>query len=291
MPAGRRAYWKGYLRLSLVSIGIELFDAEDKKSEISFNQIHKPSGRRVNHVKSVQGIGPVPNSEIVSGYEIEKDNYVILEPDELDAVKLESKRTIELNRFVPLQEIDARYIEQPYYVVAADEYANEGYLVIREALMQAKRAGLGQLTHGGKEHLVAISALEKGLVLFRLRYANEVKPAADYFSDLPRLKLDREMVELATELVQKKSGAFEPEKYSDTYATALRSLINRKAKGEKIIATPEAEPVGNNVINLMDALRKSLKGNAASKEAPVDPKPARKTRPRAAPKAARRRSG
>lgn len=264
MPAGGRAYWKGYLRLSLVSVGVELFDAEEKRSQISFNQIHKPTGRRVNHVKSVQGVGPIPTSEIVSGYEIDKDRYVTLEPDEMKALKLESKRTIELSRFAPVAEIDPRFVEQPYYVVPADEYATEGYLVICEALAKTKRAGLGQLTHGGKEHLIVVTALNGGLVLYRLRYANEVKAAAEFFDNLPRAKLDREMVDLASELIERKSGSFDPEDYSDTYATELKKLIAKKAKGEPIVAAPEPEPAESNVINLMDALRKSL----GSKEQP-----------------------
>jgi len=284
MPAGRRAYWKGYLRLSLVSIGVELFDAEDKKTNIRFHQIHKKTGKRVNHVTSVQGVGPIERSEIVSGYEIDKDRYVILEPDELDAVKLESKRTVELNRFVPLADIDARYVEQPYYIVPTDEYAGEGYLVIREALAKADRVGLGQLTHGGKEHLIAVAPLEKGLVLYRLRYANEVKPAASFFDELPHLKLDKEMVEMASELIAKKSGGFDPEDYSDKYATELKKLIARKSKGEKIVAAPEPEPASGNVINLMDALRNSLKGKGKAEE------PAEKAPKKAAAKPRRKAS-
>ena len=273
MPAGQRAYWKGYLRLSLVSIGIELFDAEDKRSHVSFHQIHKPSGRRVSHVKSVEGVGTVPNAEIVSGYEIESDRYVVLEPDELDAVKLDSKRTVELDHFIALEELDFRYIEQPYYVVPADEYAEEGYLVIRDALLRNNRAGLGQLTHGGKEHLIAVAALDRGLVLYRLRYANEIKPSTDFFGELPRMKLDREMIQLATELIDKKSGDFDPGEYTDKYSTELKKLIDRKAKGERIISTPEPEPAESNVVNLMDALRSSLKNRSARSE-PTGRKPA-----------------
>ncbi len=279
MPAGRRAYWKGYLRLSLVSVGIELFDAEEKKAQISFNQIHKPTGRRINYVKSVQGVGPVDKDDIVSGYEIDKDRYVTLDPDELDAVKLESKRTIELNRFAPMEDVDARFVEQPYYVVPADEYSAEGYMVIREALAKTGRVGLGQMTHAGKEHLIAVNALGDGLVLYRLRYANEVKAAEDFFSDLPRGKLDKEMVDLASELIERKSGDFDPEDYTDKYATELKKLIARKAKGERIVATPEPEPASSNVINLMDALRKSLgsKEGARAKNREQDEEP-RETR-------------
>lgn len=289
MPAGRRAYWKGYLRLSLVSVGIELFDAEDKKSQISFNQIHKPTGRRINYVKSVQGVGPVPTSEIISGYEIDKDRYVTLDPDELTAVKLESKRTIELGRFAPAAEIDSRFVEQPYYVVPSDEYAAEGYMVIREALAKTGRAGIGQMTHGGKEHLIAVTALGDGLVLYRLRYANEVKAAKDFFGDLPRAKLDKEMVDLASELIERKSGPFDPEDYDDKYATELKKLIARKAKGEKIVAAPEPEPAESNVINLMDALRKSLGDKRAAR--PADRETAAPAPRKKATKSPRRKAG
>ena len=178
-PPGR-AYWKGFLRLSLVSIGIEVYSAEEKRAEIHFNQIHKPTGKRINYTKTVQGVGPVQASDIVKGYEIDKDDYVVLEPEELEAVRLESKRTVDLTQFVSATEIDPRFFEQPYYLVPSDEYALEGYLVIREALRKTGKIGIGQMTLAGREHLVGVAPLEQGLMMERLRYANEIKSSKDF---------------------------------------------------------------------------------------------------------------
>jgi DNA end-binding protein Ku len=260
-----RAYWKGFLRLSLVSIGVELYNAVDSGSEISFNQIHKPSGKRINYTKTVKGIGEVESSDIVKGYEVDKDQYIILEPDEIESIKLESKKTLDLQQFVDVKEIDPRYFERPYYVVPADEHATEGYLVIRNALEKMSKVGVGQITMGGREHLVAVGPVEKGLVMEILRYANEIKAASSYFHDLPDLKLDSEMVSLATELIGRKAAAFEPQKYRDSYAVALKALVDEKAKGHTITAPSEAVPKGGNVINLMDALRKSVRGDKGAK--------------------------
>jgi DNA end-binding protein Ku len=264
-----RAYWKGFLRLSLVSISVEVFNAEDRKADVSFHQIHKPTGKRVRYTKTVEGVGEIAAKDIVSGYEIEKGHYVIMEPAEIDAMKLESKRTIELSQFVPLGEVDPRFFEQPYYVTPGDEYAAEGYLVIREALRKTGTIGVGQLTAGGREHLIGVAPLEQGLMLNRLRYADEVRPLKQFFSDLPKLKLDHEMVDLATELIERKQGRFRPEAFEDHYETELRKLIQRKAKGEKIFEEPEPEPHKGNVINLMDALRDSLKKGDTAKPAPA----------------------
>lgn len=285
-PSGR-AYWKGFLRLSLVSISVEVFSAEDRRADIRFNQIHKPSGKRVNYTKTVKGLGPVETKDIVSGYEIDDDNYVVLEPEEIAALKLDSKRTIELTQFVPESEIDPRYFEEPYYVVPADEYAVEGYQVIREALRKAGKCGIGQLTHGGREHLVAVSPLDRGLSLNRLRYANEIKGLQAFFGDIPALKLDPEMVAIASELIDRKSGDFHPEEFSDRYAVELRKLIDKKAKGERIVTAPEPEPQGGNVINLMDALRRSLGQPGGSRTPPPHGTP-RKTGPRQSARRAER---
>lgn len=264
-----RADWKGFLRLSLVSIAVEVFNAEDRQADVAFHQIHKPSGKRVHYTKTVEGVGEVKAKDIVSGYETAKGEYVTMSPEEIDAVKLESKRTIELTQFVPLAEVDPRYFEQPYYVVPGDDYAAEGYLVIREALKKTGTMGVGQLTAGGREHLIGIAPLEQGLMLNRLRYADELRPIPQFFSDLPKLKLDHEMVELATELIERKEGRFRPEAFEDHYETELKKLIQRKSKGETIVPEPEPEPPRGNVVNLMDALRSSLSKGRAEKAAPA----------------------
>ena len=285
-----RAYWKGFLRLSLVSIAVEVFNAEDRKADVSFHQIHKPTGKRVHYTKTVEGVGEIAAKDIVSGYEIDKGEYVIMEPAEIDAVKLESKRTIELSQFVPLADVDPRYFEQPYYVTPGDEYAAEGYLIIREALKKTGTIGVGQLTAGGREHLIGVAPLEQGLMLNRLRYEGEVRPIKQYFSDLPKLKLDHEMVDLATELIERKQGRFRPEAFEDHYETELRKLVQRKAKGEKIVAEPEPELPKGNVINLMDALRDSLNKGRTAKSVPVR-KAALKRKPAPRKKAKSRAGG
>lgn len=262
MPKRARTYWKGFLRLSLVSIAVEVYNAVESKSEISFRQIHKPSGRRVSYQKIVQGIGEIDTSDIVKGYEVEPDTYVTLEPDEIDAVKLDSRKTIDLVQFVDAKDIDYRYFERPYFLVPADELAGEGYIVIRDALRKTGKVGLAQVTIAGREWLVAIAPLEDGLVMEMLRYADELRKTEDFFDEIPNIKPEKEMVDLAVQLIGKKSSAFKPENFQDHYATALRELVQQKLKGRKIIApSEETRPKGSNVVDLMEALRRSVGGN------------------------------
>jgi len=254
-----RAYWKGFLRLSLVSISVEIYNAVETKSEISFRQIHKPSGRRINYTKTVQGIGEVKSADIVKGYEVGTDTYVTLDPDEINAVKLESKKTIDLVKFVDVAEIEPRYFERPYFIAPADKHSAEGYVVIRDALKKTAKAGLAQLTIAGREWLVAITALGDGLLMEMLRYADELKEPAQFFDEVPDAKPDKEMVDLAVELIERKTGEFTPEEFEDHYATALRALVDKKLKGQKIKAPhEEAAPGSAKVIDLMSALRKSI---------------------------------
>jgi DNA end-binding protein Ku len=278
MPRAPRAYWKGFLRLSLVSIGVQIYNAVESKAEITFRQIHKPSGRRVNYEKVVQGVGKVESADIAKGYEVDADTYVLLEPEEIDAIKLESKRTIDLVQFVDAKQIDYRYFERPYFVVPADEMAGEGYVVIREALRKTGKVGLAQITIAGREWLVAVAPVEDGLMMELLRYAEELRDPADYFDEVPTAKPDKEMVELAVQLIEKKSGAFNPRKFQDHYATALRELVQDKLKGRKIIAPrEEARPTGSNVVDLMEALKRSVGQPASAGKA----KAARGTKKRA----------
>jgi len=254
-----RAYWKGFLRLSLVSIGVEIYNAVESAAEINFRQIHKPSGRRVNYEKVVPGIGKIDNADIVKGYEVDDDTYVTLEPEEIDAVKLESKKTIDLVQFVDPEDIDYRYYERPYFITPADDLAAEGYVVIREALRKSDKVGLAQVTLGGREWLVAISPLEDGLIMEMLRYAEELRDPADYFDEVPALKPDKEMIDLAVQLIGKKAAPFAPEKYVNHYRAALKELVQEKLKGRKIVAPhEEARPKGANVVDLMEALKRSI---------------------------------
>jgi DNA end-binding protein Ku len=253
-----RAYWKGFLRLSLVSIGVHLHNAVESKSEISFRQIHKPSGKRVNYQKVVQGVGPIENADIAKGYEVDADTYVLLEPEEIDAIKLESKRTIDLVQFVDAKEIDYRYFERPYFLVPADEMSGEGYAVIRDALRKTGKVGLAQLTVSGREWLVAVAPLEDGLVMEILRYANELREPAEYFDEVPTAKPQKDMVDLAVQLIDKKSGQFDAKKFEDHYGTALKELVQEKLKGRKVVAKEAERPSGGNVVDLMEALKRSV---------------------------------
>jgi DNA end-binding protein Ku len=264
MPRSR-AYWKGFLRLSLVTIGVHVHNAVESKSEISFRQIHKPTGRRVNYQKVVQGVGEVENADIVKGFEVDKDQYVLLDPAEIDAMKLETKHTINLVQFVDAEDIDYRYFERPYFLVPGDEMAGEGYAVIRDALRKTGKVGLGQVTIGGREWLVAVAPLEDGLMMELLRYADELRKPADYFDEVPTAKPQKEMIDLAVQLIDKKSGPFDAKQFDDHYGTALRELVQEKLKGHKIIAKETERPSGGNVVDLMEALKRSIEGTAPEK--------------------------
>ena len=270
MPSRPRAYWKGYLRLSLVSISVELYPATASAEVTALHQIHKPSGKRVRYEKVVPGVGPIETSDIVKVFEIDDDSYVVLEPEELEEIKLESSRAIELAQFVDRAEIDLPYFEKPYYVVPEGDVPTEGFIVIREALTSTGKVGLGKLTMRGRENLVAIMPFDKGLILETLRYQNELRAADPDFADIPDLKIDKEMIELATELIRRKSRPFDPAQFRDAYAEALKQLVERKRAGRAIIATGEEdrrEP--GKIINLIDALKKSV-GQAAPRRPPTE---------------------
>ena len=265
-----RAYWQGQIRLALVSIPVEVYAATKSGAAISFRQIHEPSGKPINYEKVVQGIGPVDRDEIVKGFEISKGNYVLLEDDEIEAVKIESRKTLELVQFVDADEIDVFYFEKPYYVVPQDELAEEAFVVLREALRQKKKVALGQLSVRGREMLVSLKPCGKGIVMETLRYEDEVRRAQTYFKDIPASKPDKEMLELAGSLIDKKSAPFDAGEFHDRYVDALKKLVDKKAKakGKKILEDVE-EPSGSgksNVIDLMAALKKSVKDDKPGKK-------------------------
>lgn len=266
MPA--RAYWQGQIRLALVSIPVEIYSATKSGAAISFRQIHEPSGKRIHYEKVVDGIGPVDPDEIMKGFEVAKGDYVLLDEEEIAGVKLESKRTLELTQFVDLADVDAIYYDRPYYVVPADDLADEAFIVLREALRRAKKVGLGQLALRGREYVVALKPCGRGMVLETLRYADEVNKAAGYFRDIPDAKPDEDLLDLATTLIEKKSGKFNASEFHDRYVDALRDLIDRKLKSKtgKVSLDLEEERApahGSNVIDLMAALKKSLDRPAA----------------------------
>ncbi len=271
-----RAYWQGQIRLALVSIPVEIYSATKTGSKISFNQIHEPSGKRVSYEKVVSGIGPIDRDDIIKGYEISKGNYVLLEEEEIEAVKVESKRTLELVQFVDASEIDPLYYEKPYYVAPKDELAEEAFVVLREALRKAGKIGLGQLSVRGQEKLVALKPCGKGLLLETLRYADEVRKGQAFFSEIEESKPDKELLELATTLIDKKTAPFDASEFEDRYVEALRKLIDKKAKSksDKLVLEDVDEPEGGksgNVIDLMAALKKSVgsEKDGAAKKAPA----------------------
>ncbi|WP_394659715.1 Ku protein [uncultured Novosphingobium sp.] len=268
-----RAYWQGQIRLALVSIPVEIYPATKSGASISFRQIHEPSGKPINYEKVVQGIGPVDHGDIVKGYEVSKGNFVLLEDDEIEAVKIESRKTLELVQFVDQHEIDVFYFEKPYYVVPADDLADEAFIVLRDALRKTRKIALGQLSVRGREQLISLRPCGKGIVLETLRYADEVKRAQSYFNEIPNETPSEDLLDLATTLIEKKSAPFEPSEFHDRYIDALKGLIDKKskAKGKKKILEDVDEPEtgrGSNVIDLMAALRKSV-GSGAAKKAPA----------------------
>jgi len=254
-----RAYWSGRLRLALVSIPVEIVPATKSSSRISFNQIHEPTGKRIRYEKVVPGVGPVEPEDIVKGYEVEKGKYVLLSDKEINEVKLEAKKSVDLVQFVDQDAIDPVYFERPFFVLPdeEDEDATEAYLVLREALRKTRKVALGQIVVRGQGSIVAISPNGKGLMMETLRYADEVKKPETAFDDIPSKKVDADLVELAEELIGKRSGEFEPEKFKDTYTVALRELIDAKLEKRAPKEIEEAPPASN-VINLMDALRRSV---------------------------------
>ncbi len=261
--AAPRTYWTGHLRLSLVSIDIALYSAVSRAGRTSLRQIHKKSGQPIRHQKTAEGVGPVDTAEIVKGFEAEKGSFVVLEPDELDEIRLESKDAIRIVQFVDHSEIDPRFYDKPYYVAPRGKAATEGFVVIREALRAAKKTALGQMATRGREHLVAIRPCGDGLLLETLRYADEVKSSDSVFSDIDDAEVDSEMLELAEDLIAKKSKPFDPKGFKDSYEEALRELIEEKAKGKAIVSSGGKKAKSAQVIDLMEALKKSVKEERA----------------------------
>jgi len=289
-----RAYWQGQIRLALVSIPVEVYAATKSGATIAFNQIHKPSGKRINYEKVVQGVGPVDRDEIVKGYEVSKGNYVLIEDDEIEAAKVESRKTLDLVQFVDAGEIDVFYFEKPYYVVPQDDLAEEAFIVLRDALKASGKVGIGQISVRGRETLVSLKPCGKGLVLETLRYEDEVRAAQSYFKGIAATKPEKSLLDLATTLIEQRTAPFEPGEFHDRYADALKKLIAKKQKagGKKILEDVEepADSRGSNVIDLMAALKKSVgseKGalrqaqgeRGPAKKAPAKKAPAKKAAP------------
>ncbi|MFO1115258.1 MAG: Ku protein [Beijerinckiaceae bacterium] len=273
-----RTFWKGHMRLALVTIPIRLVTAEKASAVPRFHQIDRKSKQRIRYIKVVPGKGEVAKEDIVMGYEVEPGNYVLMEEGELDAVRLETRHTIELTQFVDLAEIDPLYFDRPYYVLPDGDVAEEGYCVIRDALKEKKKAAIGQLTLRGKENLVAVYPGGAGLVVDTLRYASEIKDADDIFSDISRSKPRADMISMAENLIQSRSEPFEPQKFKNHYAEALRDLVQTKLTKGGAVAVEETRTPGAKVLDFMEALRRSVgEDKATGKESSAAArKPARR---------------
>jgi DNA end-binding protein Ku len=261
MPA--RAYWSGQIRLALVSIPVQLFTATKTAARVSFNQIHKPTGKRIRYEKVVPGVGAVDADEIIRGYEVEKGKYVLFEDEEIDDVKLEAKRTIDLVQFVDEDEIDEVYFDKPLYVAPDDdEVAGEAYVVLRDAMKTTGKVGLGHLVVRGKSSIVCLKPHGKGLAIETLRYADEVHKADQFFAEVPDVEPEEELKAMAEELIRRKVKPFDAKAFKDPYESALRELIQAKLEDRppEEIDMPQ---VGAQVINLMDALKKSMSAEGA----------------------------
>jgi DNA end-binding protein Ku len=276
-----RAYWKGYLKLSLVSCPVALFPASSEREKISFHQINKKTGNRIKYRKMDAETGDeVESSDIVKGYEVGKGEYIEIEPEELEAIAIESKRTIEIDEFVPKKEIDELYLNSPYYIVPDGEVGQQAFAVIREAIRREGMVALARVVFTSREHVIALEPRGKGLLGMTLRYPYEVRKEDEYFDDIEDEKIPKDMMELASHIVETESGHFKPGEFEDHYEDALKELLKKKQSGEKIEAPRAREPA--KVISLIDALRRSVdaergggaRGQSERRPAPRTPKKA-----------------
>ena len=252
-----RANWKGYLKLSLVSCAVALYPAASSSARVRFNTLNRATGNRVKRqFVDAQTGEPVEDDDQVKGYQVGKGSYVVVEDEELEAVRLESTHTIDVESFVPRAEVDVRYLDSPYYIAPDDKVAQEAFAVIRDAIREKEMAGLARVVMARREHMILLEPLGKGLLGTTLRFPYEVREEKPYFEDIPDVKLPQEMRELAAHIVEKKAGHFDPSKFEDRYENAVIELVKSKQAG-KPIQPPKAAPPSN-VINLMDALRKSI---------------------------------
>lgn len=270
-----RANWKGFLRLSLVTCPVALYPATSESEKISFNQLNRKTGHRIKYSKVDADTGEeVANEDIVKGYKVDTDTFVEVTKEELQNVALESTRTIEIDEFVDHTEIDPRYLIRPYYLRPDGKVGHDAFAVIRETIREMDKVAIARLVLTNREHIIALEAMDKGLIGTLLRYPYEVRDPAEYFDEIDDVKVTKDMLDLARHIVEQKSGSFEPGKFEDQYETALVDLINRKRAGKPI--TPKQRPKGENVVDLMEALRKSVGGAASAP--PASKKPAKKAK-------------
>ena len=279
-----RPTWQGHLRLSLVSCPVALYTATSRTSDVSFNMLHKKTHNRIRMIPTDPDLGPIERSDIVKGYQYEKDQYVIVTPEEIDNVRLESTRTIDIDKFVDEDDIDRLYWNDPYYLVPDGKVAVEAFSVIREAMGRAGKIALGRVVMHQRERLLAMEPRDKGIVAYTLRTYDEVKKPETLFDDIPEVKTDKGMIDIASRIIEQQEGDFDPTAFTDRYEEALRELIKEKEKGVGRVVHADA-PEDTNVVDLMEALRRSLgdKGGKAPAKKAASKRPAAK---KAAPKKA-----
>jgi Ku protein len=277
-----RAYWKGSLKLSLVSCPVLLYPASTSSDKTRFHMINKETGNRLKQqMVDAETSDVVENGQKGRGYELKKGEYVEIEKDELDAVQIESNHTIDIDSFVPKDEIDKRYLNHPYYIAPDGKAGIDAFAVIRDAMKDQDRVALARIVLTNREHIIAIEPLGKGLLGTTLRYPYELRDADEYFDDIKNPKISKDMVELASHILDTKAAHFDPSKFKDQYENALKALVRRKASGKPLKSAPREEKP-DNVVSLMDALKQSLKGRAPAKRSTRAParrsthRPARK---------------
>ena len=283
MAPPARPVWTGQIRLALVALPVKLYSALDAREKISFNQIHEPSKQRIRYEKVAPGIGAVDKDEIVKGYEYQKGRYVLFSDEEFEALKVDSKKTLDMIQFAPAETIDPIYFDKPYYALPDGKMADEPYRVVCEALKKTKTVGLGQITMRGRSYVAAVKPYENGLIVETVHYAEELRPAKAFFDEIPSGKLDADLVDLAQELITRKKAKFDPSKFEDEYAIAIERLVKKKIErhGELVLEDKEmpATDYGDNVVSLVDALKKSLsKKQAVANDA--EEAPAKKAAPK-----------
>jgi len=273
-----RPFWSGHIQISLVSFGIEMFPATEAKGEIHFHQLSRKTGERIRHQNVSTDENPVDKDDIVKGYEYTKGEYVIIEPEDIDNLRIPSRNILDITQFVSPDELDPMFYEKPYYLVPENPSQAEAFAVVRKALQSTNKVGLGKIAFGGREHLMGIAApsdeSQLGLMGYILRYPDELRDSTEYFSSIKSVKIEADQLSLAQELIKRKTSKFDPTRYTDEYETALRAMVEAKIHH----TAPEAEAAAQKspkVVNLMDALRKSVSGDSATSSAPAKRKSAK----------------
>ena len=256
-----RPYWSGQIQISLVQFGVSLYTATESKSGITFNQISRSTGERVRYQKtagSEEGATALAKDDIVKGYEYSKGQYVIVEPEELENLRVPSKHTIEVSQFIEMSELSPEYVEKPYFVVPQNDLQTEAFTVVREALAKTGKAAIGKVAFQGRENIIAVAPAGRGMMAYTLRYATELRNANDYFRDIEDSAINEDSLEMAETLIARKTAKFDINKFQDGYEAALKELIDAKIQHQPIVAEEAPKPQMGKLINLMDALRKSI---------------------------------